>query len=149
MAFVETFMVKTLARARLFALAATLAVTSACGADATTAMLADSGSGPISIRVHNSGALTFTDVSIVVADDVAPITLSELRPGQTTDYVARPRAHENPLVTLKIDGKEFASHPVEGFTGFNPALADGAYTINMQQVVVETTTVLYVWVSKG
>jgi hypothetical protein len=142
-------MLKTLTRARSLAFAAGLVVITACGADATTAaMLADTGSGPVSLRVRNTGALTFTNVSIVVAEGATPITLSELRPGQTTDYVARPRAHENPLVTLKIDGKEFTSNPVEGFAGFNPALADGRYTITMQQISVETSKVLYVQVTK-
>jgi hypothetical protein len=87
-------------------------------------------------------------VSVLVAENASLITASELRPGQTTAYSTRLKLHENPLVTLKIDGQEFASHPVEGFSGFNPALGDGRYTISMEPVIVEGQKALYVRVTK-
>src|SRR5215203_80914 len=114
-------MVKYLTR---FALLAGAAVTIGCAADATTDVLRQQDSGPVSVRVRNVGTTTLTDVSVLVADNALPITLNELRPGQMTDYVARAAAHENPLVTAKANGFDYVSHPVEGFSGFNPALAD-------------------------
>ena len=111
-----------------FALLAAVIGTTGCGADTTTEALRQEISGPVSVRLRNSGTTTLTDVSVLVAEHASPITLGELRPGQTTDYVGRAEVHENPLVTAKANGFDYASHPVEGFSGSNPALADGRYT---------------------
>jgi hypothetical protein len=138
-------MVKYLTR---FALFAAVVVTAACGADSTTDALRQEDSGPVSVRLRNAGTTTLTNVSVLVAENTSPITLGELRPGQTTDYVARAQAHENPLVTAKADGFDYASQPVEGFAGFNPALADGRYTVRLETIVVEGYKVLYVRVTK-
>jgi hypothetical protein len=138
-------MVKYLARV---ALLAAVVVTAACGADTTTDALRQDDSGPISVRVRNAGTTTLTNVSVLVAENASPITLSELRPGQTTDYVARAQAHENPLVTAKANGFDYASNPVEGFAGFNPVLADGRYTVSLETIVVEGQKALYVRVTR-
>ena len=37
--------------------------------------------------------------------------------------------HTNPAVSLTADGETLMSTPVEGFTGFNPALSPGAYIV--------------------
>jgi hypothetical protein len=141
-------MLKVFARARVFAATVGFAAVTACGADAATATLEQSSAGPISLRILNTGAATLTNVSILVAENASPITVSELRPGQATEYVTRPKAHENPLVTLKADGRDYTSNPIEGFAGFNPALADGQYTIRIETVVVESQKALYVRVTK-
>jgi len=138
-------MVKYLTR---FALLAVVAISAACGADTTTEALRQENSGPVSVRLRNSGTTTLTDVSVLVAENTSPITLGELRPGQTTDYVARAEAHENPLVSAKANGFDYVSHPVEGFSGFNPALADGRYTVSLETILVEGYKVLYVKVTK-
>jgi hypothetical protein len=141
-------MVKYLTRARFVSLLAAVVVTAACGADTPTESLALQDSGPISVRVRNAGTTTLTNVSVLVADNTSPITLSELRPGQTTDYVARAQAHENPAVTAKANGFDYSSQPVEGFAGFNPVLADGRYTVTLETIVVESQKALYVKVTK-
>ena len=138
-------MVKYLTRV---ALLAAVVITAGCGAHTTTEVLRQESSGPVSVRVRNAGTTTLTDVSVLVAENASPITLSELRPGQVTDYVARAEAHENPLVTAKANGFDYVSHPVEGFAGFNPALADGRYTFSLETIVVEGYKVLYVKVTK-
>jgi hypothetical protein len=140
-------MVKSLTRARFVVLLAAV-ITAACGADTPTESLTLQDSGPVSVRVRNAGTTTLTNVSVLVADNTSPITLNELRPGQTTEYVARAQAHENPLVTAKANGFDYSSNPVEGFAGFNPVLADGRYTISLETIVVETSKVLYVKVTK-
>ena len=144
----ENCMAKSLTRGRFILALGAILVAGACGADATTQALRQDESGPVSVRLRNSGTTTLTDVSVLVAENSTPITLGELRPGQTTDYVARAKAHENPLVTAKANGFDYVSHPVEGFSGFNPALADGRYTVSLETIVVEGYKVLYVKVVK-
>ena len=48
----------------------------------------------------------------------------------------------------KANGFDYVSHPVEGFSGFNPALADGRYTVSLETILVEGYKVLYVKVTK-
>jgi hypothetical protein len=141
-------MAKYFTRVRFVALVAAVVVTAACGADTPAEALTLENSGPVSVRVRNAGTATLTSVSVLVAENTSAITLSELRPGQTTDYVARAQAHENPFVTAKANGFDYVSHPVEGFAGFNPALADGRYTVSLETIVVEGQKALYVKVTK-
>lgn len=141
-------MVKYLTRARFVALLLTVVVGTACAADTTTEALRREDAGPVSVRLRNTGTTTLSDLSVLVAENTSPITLSELRPGQTTGYVARARVHENPLVTAKANGFDYVSHPVEGFSGFNPALADGRYTVSLETIVVDGYKALYVRVVK-
>lgn len=138
-------MVKYLTR---FALLAVVAVSVACGADTTTEALRQENAGPVSVRLRNSGTTTLTAVSVLVAENTTPITVGELRPGQTTDYVARAEMHENPLVSAKANGFDYLSNPVEGFSGFNPTLADGRYTVSLETILVEGYKALYVKVTK-
>jgi hypothetical protein len=105
----------------------------ACGADTVTETALDQ-EGAVQLRLSNTGAVTMTTVSVLVAENAAPITADELRPGQTLSRVGRTTAHQNPLVTAKVDGQTLVSHPVEGFAGFNPALADGSYTVKLEVV---------------
>ena len=144
-------MVKFFARARLAAAVLGLVAAVGCSAaDVTTAsdQLEKSSTGSVELRLRNAGSATLTNISVLVAENAPLITSKELRAGQTTAYVARAKAHENPLVTLKADGHDYMSHPIEGFAGFNPALADGRYTISMEPVVVEGFKALYVKVTK-
>ena len=115
---------------------ALVAVLGACGGDTVTdTRLLET--GPIELRLRNSGTVVLTSVSVLVDENAAPITIDSLRPGQTSAFVARPSAHENPMVTVKADGQTIVSHPVEGFSGFNPELADGRYTVGMSVVTDE------------
>jgi hypothetical protein len=105
----------------------------ACSADTVTETALNQ-EGNVQLRLSNTGSMTMTAVSVLVAENAAPITVAELRPGQTLARVGRTVAHENPYVTAKADGESLVSHPVEGFAGFNPALADGSYTVRLEVV---------------
>ena len=118
----------------------------ACGAgrDGTITEVVDSGTGPIQLRLKNSGSVALTNVSVLVADNVAPITTGVLQPGQTLSFVSRPSAHTDPAVSARVGGQTLSSQPVEGFSGFNPPLADGRYTVGLEAAVLEGTLRLIV-----
>lgn len=122
----------------------------ACGGgrDGTITELADSGTGPIQLRLKNSGSVALTNVSVLVADDVAPITTGVLQPGQTLSFVSRPSAHTDPVVSARVGGQTLSSQPIEGFSGFNPPLTDGRYTVGLEAAVLEGTLRLIVRVAK-
>ncbi len=141
-------MLKFLRRAHLFVILAGAGFVACSGASSPTAPLADTGSGAVELRLRNSGSSTLTNISVLVADNAPIITSSELRAGQTTAYVARAKAHQDPVVTLKIDGQDYLSNPVEGFSGFNLQLADGKYTISIEPYVSEGHKGIYVRVTK-
>src|SRR5262245_18237433 len=127
--------------------AAVLAMSlAACGREqgGTITELVDSGTGPIQLRLKNSGSVTLTNVSVLVADDVAPITTDVLVPGRTLSFVSRPSAHTDPVVSAKVGGQTLSSLPVEGFSGFNPPLSDGRYTVGLEAAVLEGTLRLIV-----
>jgi hypothetical protein len=122
----------------------------ACGSSGNGRIteLVDSGTGPIHLRLRNSGPIALTSVNVLVADDVAPITADVLQPGQTLSFVSRARAHTDPAVSAKAGGRALMSQPIEGFSGFNPPLADGRYTIGLEVANIEGTTRLIVRVVK-
>jgi len=117
----------------------------ACGnRDGGITELVDSGTGPIQLRLRNSGPVALTSVNVLVADDAAPITAQVLQPGQTLSFVSRASAHTDPAVSAKAGGQTLTSQPIEGFSGFNPRLADGRYTIGLEVANIEGTTRLIV-----
>jgi len=87
-------------------------------------------------------------VNVLVADGVAPITADVLQPGQTLAFVSRASAHTDPAVSAKAGGQTLMSQPIEGFSGFNPPLADGRYTIGLEVANIEGTVRLIVRVVK-
>src|SRR5262249_13049580 len=123
----------------MFRAAACAMALAACGGghDGTIAELVDSGAGPIQLRLKNSGSVALTNVSVLVADDVAPITTDILLPGPTLSFVSRASAHTGPVVSAKVGGQTLSSLPVEGFSGFNPLLTDGRYTVGLEAAVLE------------
>ena len=125
-------------------------VLAACGRSRDGGITApvDTGTGPIQLRLRNSGPIALTSVSVLVADDVAPITAEALQPGQTLSFVSRASAHTDPAVSAKAGSKTLMSQPVEGFSGFNPPLADGRYTIGLEVANIDGTARLSVRVVK-
>lgn len=110
--------------------------------------LADNGTGPIQLRLQNSGSVALTNVNVLVDDDVAPITAEVLQPGQTLSFVSRPSAHTDPAVSAKAGAQTLVSQPIEGFSGFNPPLANGRYTVGLEVANIEGIARLIVRVVK-
>ena len=127
--------------ARLAALAplaalAALAATLACGKAATDVADLRASGGPsgnsYGIEIENAGTTTLQGVSILTGEDVPPVEVAQLAPGQRTPEHRIGVLHENPLVIATIAGQRREAHPVEGFSGFNPALEPGRYVITLR-----------------
>lgn len=120
--------------ASLLALAA-VATTVACGRSGTGPELRASG-GPAGdayrVEIVNTGTATLQAVSIVTGEDQPPIEVASLAAGQRTAPHAIGVLHENPLVAATVGGQRRVSHPIEGFTGFNPAVEPGRYVISLK-----------------
>jgi hypothetical protein len=87
-----------------------------------------------SVVVRNASTVTMTDVRVATGPD-DEITVSSLAPGQSTDARGTRELHENPLVSLKANGRQFTSHPVEGFSeGFNRSLPKGPHVVILNVV---------------
>ena len=120
--------------ASLLALVA-VATTAACGGSGTGPELRASG-GPAGdayrVEIVNTGTVTLTDLSIVTGEDQPPIQVASLGAGQRTAPHAIGVLHENPMVSAIVAGERRISHPVEGFTGFNPALEPGRWVMSLK-----------------
>ena len=121
--------------ARVAALAA-LALALACGKSATDVADLRASGGPAGdsygIEIVNAGTVTITAVSITTGEDVPPVEVAQLAPGQRTPAHRIGVLHENPLVVATVAGQRREYHPVEGFSGFNPALEPGNYVITLR-----------------
>jgi hypothetical protein len=117
------------------AVATTVAATAACGGSGTGPELRASG-GPAGdayrVEIVNTGTVTLQDLSIVTGEDQPPIQVASLGAGQRTAPHAIGVLHENPIVSATVAGERRISHPVEGFTGFNPPVEPGRYVISLK-----------------
>ena len=120
--------------ASLLALVA-VATAAACGRSGTGPELRASG-GPAGdayrVEIVNTGTVTLRDLSIVTGEDQPPIEVASLGAGQRTAPHAIGVLHENPMVSATVAGERRISHPVEGFSGFNPALEPGRWVISLE-----------------
>jgi hypothetical protein len=87
-------------------------------------------SGLFTIRVFNGSSIALTNVEITTAEGI-----SFREPRLEHGEMSRPHyvdvMHSAPLVTVRADGQTLVSNPTEGFGGFNPKLAPGAYVIDL------------------
>lgn len=119
---------------RLSALATLAFATVAC-ADSTPAgprtLLIDDPSASV-VSIMNDGAVPLGNVKVRTSEtDVLP-TVGTIAPGQTAGPFAVSVMHTDPMVEVTIQGRAVLAHPVEGFTGFNPRRAQGAYVIRLR-----------------
>ena len=85
-----------------------------------------------SVEILNAGSETLQGVAITTGENQPPLEVSRLAAGQRTAPRAIGVLHTNPLVVATVAGKRREYHPVEGFTGFNPALDPGHYVITLR-----------------
>jgi hypothetical protein len=84
--------------------------------------------GDYTVRVFNDSPVAVSNIRVRVSDD-DEFTVTRLEHGDmSTRFITR-SIHTNPAVTLTVDGETLTSTPVEGFSGFNPALSPGAYIV--------------------
>lgn len=84
------------------------------------------------VTLLNDGATTLTNVRVVTSEkDSVPLAMT-LAPGQRLGPYRVAALHTNPYVAALLQGRSVVSHPVEGFSGFNPRLASGAYVVRLR-----------------
>ena len=89
--------------------------------------------GDYRVRVFNDSPYALSNVHVVTGQG-AEFTLARLEHGEVSAERAVNRLHEAPAVTLTVEGQTLSSLPIEGFTGFNPPVAPGAYVIDLEIV---------------
>ena len=136
------------ATSRLAAIAC-IAATLACHSSGTDVENVRADGGPAgdryTVEIVNAGTVAISALSIQTGEDAAPLEVAQLAPGQRTTARTIGVLHENPFVIATVAGQRRTYHPVEGFSGFNPALEPGRYVIrlvwNAQNQFLETTVV--------
>jgi hypothetical protein len=111
------------ARRALFA----LAFCAACSSTEVT----DS-SGATAVAVQNDGSVAFTDVRILTSEEDSLPRIATLTAGQYVGPFQVHALHSAPLVQAMAQGRAMIAHPVEGFSGFNPPLPQGAYVVRLR-----------------
>jgi hypothetical protein len=88
--------------------------------------------GDIGVRVFNGSTRMITNIKVMTGPD-DEVTIAKLAGGDMSGEFRVRELHENPMVTLTVDGRTLSYHPVEGFhEGFNRSLANGSYTIDIE-----------------
>ena len=136
------------ATSRLAAIAC-IALTLACGSSGTDIEDVRADGGPTgdryTVEILNAGSVAISALSIQTGEDAPPLEVAQLAPGQRTAARNIGVLHENPFVIATVAGQRRTYHPVEGFSGFNPALEPGRYLIRLrwssEHQVLETTVV--------
>ena len=91
----------------------------------------NTGESSSTVSLVNDGAVPLQNVRVLTsANDV--LVLATLNPGQTAGPYPVSVMHTNPSAQATAQGRLVAAIPVEGFDGFNPPRAAGAYTIRLR-----------------
>jgi len=122
------YVVRTLAA---LAVLAPLACTSPT-ADEPTLPLPDAALGATTVTIVNDGAVALTQLRVLTSDVDSVPRIDALAPGKASGPYAVSSVHEAPLVESVVQGRTLIARPVEGFTGFNPARAAGAYVVRVR-----------------
>lgn len=85
-----------------------------------------------SVRVTNDGTAAMSELRVLTSDRDSIPLIATLNAGQTLGPFQVSALHSAPYVQATVQGRELMSHPVEGFSGFNPALAAGAYVVRLR-----------------
>jgi len=84
------------------------------------------------VTLLNDGAVAFTNVRVITSvKDSIPL-LASLTPGGRAGPYPVGSLHSAPLVSLLAQGRSVISQPIEGFSGFNPPLSEGAYVVRVR-----------------
>lgn len=125
-------MLKSVARRAALAAVATL-LSLAC-ADPTTELSGAptvTGTGS-TVRLLNDGAVTLTRVRVRTSERDSLPEVATLAPGQTSAAYTVGEIRSAPLVESVAAGLPLVALPIEGFSGFNPALERGAYVVRVR-----------------
>lgn len=120
-----------------FRLAATTALLTAAACSGGSAELdgpstVGLGEGATRITVVNDGGVAISNMRIQTSESDSLPLISVLGPGQRSAEFRVNEAHDFPLIRATVRGQAIVAHPVEGFTGWNPQLPDGAYVLTLR-----------------
>lgn len=87
--------------------------------------------GP-TVTLVNDGAVAFSNVRVYTSERDSLPLLASLTPGGRSGPYAVRAMHTNPYITLTSQGRTVTAHPIEGFSGFNPALPAGPYLVRVR-----------------
>lgn len=110
-----------------------VAVAGLAGAGCAHRTTSEPATGDYRVRVFNDSPYALSNVHVVTGQG-AEFTLAHLEHGELSAAQVVNRLHEAPAVTLTVEGQTLSSLPIEGFTGFNPPVAPGAYVIDLEIV---------------
>ena len=110
-----------------------LAVAGFAGAGCAHRATSEPVTGDYRVRVFNDSPYALSNVRVVTGQG-AEFTVARLEHGELSAERVVSRLHEAPAVTLTVEGETLSSLPIEGFTGFNPPVAPGAYVIDLAVV---------------
>ncbi|HEU4787829.1 MAG TPA: hypothetical protein VFS57_10480 [Gemmatimonadaceae bacterium] len=122
-----------------------LAVAGLGGAGCAQHTTSEPAFGDYRVRVFNDSPYALSNVHVVTGQG-AEFSLARLEHGELSAERVVNRLHEAPAVTLTVEGQALSSLPIEGFTGFNPQVAPGAYVIDL--AIVGSPRVLQVTLSQ-
>ena len=107
------------------AIVLSLVAIAGCGKDATSEP-----TGEFIVRVFNGSPVAVSNIRVRVSEQ-DEFTVARLEHGDMSGAYATRAMHTNPAVTLTVEGQTLSSIPVEGFSGFNPALAPGPFVVTV------------------
>jgi len=107
-----------------------LAVAGLAGTGCAHRTTSEPATGDYRVRVFNDSPYALSNVHVVTGQG-AEFTLARLEHGELSAERLVNRLHQAPAVTLTVEGEALSSFPIEGFTGFNPPVAPGAYVIDL------------------
>ena len=84
------------------------------------------------VYVTNDGPVALVNVKVRTSEADALPVVSTLAPGATAGPYGVSVMHSYPLVEVTMQGRTVIANPVEGFAGFNPPRAAGAWEIRMR-----------------
>jgi hypothetical protein len=113
----------------LAALAA-LACADSTAAGPNASLINDPSASTVSIM--NDGTVPLTNVKVTTSETDVLSVVATINPGQTVGPFPVSAMHTDPMVQATVQGRTIILHPVEGFSGFNPPRAAGAYVIRLR-----------------
>lgn len=87
------------------------------------------------VTLLNDGAVTLSNVRVITSSGDSIPLVASLPPGARVGPHAVAALHTNPFVSATAQGRNVVAQPVEGFSGFNPRLSSGFYSVRLRHTL--------------
>src|SRR5215208_5934319 len=108
---------------RQIAVVSLFSVSAACGGS-----MSSEPAGDYAIRVFNDSPTAMSNIRVRTSDR-DEFTVPRLENGDLSDRYSTRSLHMNPAVTLTVGNETLTAVPIEGFSGFNSVVPQGAYVL--------------------